>query len=70
MKHAGETYLVVDPDLDSGNQVDLRRVWLPRVQATLVKIHRGKLRPYEVELADGRRFMVGRLDKVKVARAA
>jgi hypothetical protein len=70
MKAIGGAYLVVNPDLDSDNAVDLRRVWLPRVQVTLVKIHRGRLRPYEVKTADGRLFIVGRLDKVKVARAA
>jgi hypothetical protein len=59
-------YLALDPLHNSGQVVDIRRIWLPREEVKVVKIHRFSIRGrYEVVNRSGKQFTTGRLEKAK-----
>jgi hypothetical protein len=62
-----ETYLAIDPRQNSGNVVDVRRIWLPRVEVEVLRTHKFKIRNrYDVIMVEeGLRFSTGRLEKKK-----
>jgi hypothetical protein len=69
MIHVGGTYLAVNPFKTSGSVVDIRRIWTERVQVTVLRIHKFRIRnKYEVEDADGNRWETGRLEPIKQVR--
>ena len=58
--------LVTDPAKNSGNVVDLQRIWAPRVPAKVVKVHLFSIRGhYEVVTSSGKQFRTGRVYKTK-----
>lgn len=60
-------YLAIDPRHASGNVVDLRRIWAPRVEVEVLRTHRLRLRNrYDVIMVEeGLRFSTGHLEKKK-----
>ena len=62
-----ETYLAIDPRKTSGNVVDIRRIWAPRVEVEVLRTHKLRIRNrYDVIMVDeGLRFSTGRLEKKK-----
>jgi hypothetical protein len=69
VKKTGSVYLMVDPTLNTNQVMDIRRIFLPRVEVTLIKIHRvagaiNPLRRYEV-LYNGYTYRTGRLETPK-----
>lgn len=66
MRKGGDWFTAVDPEYNSGNVMDLRRIVAPRVRVRLCRVHHLRVRDrYEVETEDGRTFNTGRLYKTK-----
>jgi hypothetical protein len=59
-------YLAINPLQNSGQVVDIRRIWLPREEVKVVAVHRFSIRGrYEVVNRSGKQFTTGRLEKAK-----